>query len=879
MYRKLLAFLTAVLFVAASIPVIGKASVRAASSRPLTDATSQMQDGLKASITCGGIELTNNSTVHYGDTLVCTLEWKIPNNDIFPLAPGDSLTYELPSNVDFDAKTGKIMNGTKELGDYVIQGHTITLTYTDPDFCAQKDRVGKLSFYGSIENDPNPATSPDPIVISFTGARDITLLVEDNPINASLKVDKVFHVVDNPNHIYECIIEITATGNQTNVLIEDTMWPGMELTDTPDLYTDAGHQTKFSDHSGFTYNADPNIRTFRGTINKLTNGQTVYLYYHVKVNDDMYDKDKGQQFVESNGYTTPGNFYEDGYSGTIPNRVKVSSTQVPEPVVRTTDIYGAGYNMVKWRAASVVDKNTGIDELELGYIRWQLFLNPIGKDSIAEGEIVDILPENSSFDDSSLFFHDSRWNEIDPSSYFTYRVTTENGKKVLRIKFESKLIAELKNRTEGLYIEYRTHIDKQTSEKFEYINTATLTYKGEDPETRVARYENKKPSELNKMVSYDAALAPYAYYAIVVNPMGLDLDPNSDEVILKDNMASTLDLDPNSITIDGVPLPSSEVNFDPQAHTFSIKLKDSTRYVVKYRARVNLVPSDDPGALNRNNSLNTCELVGVVTYGNDAYNYIRSKVHDSAASSSSNIGYATYNIFKHDESSTTKFLSGATFDASSVTLDGQTVKSTTSIGSKTTGTDGKVTFDSLVRGKCYLFFETKAPDGYELDDTPNFVIFAETSSSTYPSTVTYNNKSYPVQVVDFSHYSFDAYISNSPETTPTTSATTPSSSATTPTSQSDPTTASTSAAPSETTLAPSETTPETPSESTGDVANALRNTQTDESTTTTTAAKTTGGIVKTGEAISMLAFFGIGMIAVSFLTVIFLQKKDRKNEE
>ena len=277
--------------------------------------------------------------------------------------------------------------------------------------------------------------------------------------------------------------------------------------------------------------------------------------------------------------------------------------------------------------------------------------------------------------------------------------------------------------------------------------------------------------------------------------------------------------------------------------------------------------------------MNTCELVGVVTYGNDAYNYIRSKVHDSAASSSSNIGYATYNIFKHDESSTTKFLSGATFDASSVTLDGQTVKSTTSIGSKTTGTDGKVTFDSLVRGKCYLFFETKAPDGYELDDTPNFVIFAETSSSTYPSTVTYNNKSYPVQVVDFSHYSFDAYISNSPETTPTTSATTPSSSATTPTSQSDPTTASTSAAPSETTLAPSETTPETPSESTGDVANALRNTQTDESTTTTTAAKTTGGIVKTGEAISMLAFFGIGMIAVSFLTVIFLQKKDRKNEE
>ena len=908
MHRRLLALFTSLIFIIVSIPFFQNTSVHAAASTPLNEVTALTGGDLDAKLTIRGVDLTDNSEVNYGDTIVCTLNWKLPNNDIFQINAGDSFTYELPENMDFVGKSGDIMDGNQKLGTYLISGHTITLTYTDKDFCAQEDRIGHLSFYGSIEVDPK---------ISFTGARDITLLVGKKPVDSKLDVDKVFHIENNANHIYSCLIPITATGEQTNIQVVDTMWPGMSLYNTPKVYTDKNHTSEFTDCSAFADDGGDG-QTFTGTIYHMDDGQTLYLYYLVQVREEMFDRQRAEEFISQNHYDTPGNYYEDGYPGTIPNRVTVSSTQAKTPVNRTTNIYGSGYNMEKWRAESETDPSTGIDQLELGYIRWQLFLNPIKKSTINSGYIIDTIPDNSSVDEASFFFHDSYWNRLNMAEYISYKIYEEGGSTRIRFDFKPELIAELKSRNEGLYIEYRTHMDRQETEKHEFVNEATLYYEGEDPETRRARWLNTKPSELQKYVAYEAPIAPYAEYTIVVNPMAMDLDPNSTKLALSDTMGSALDVDLESITLNDQPAEAGSVSFDPDSHTFTLTLNDSTRYTVKYRARVNLVAGE---TLNESNSENTCKLVGVITSGNENSAVIKGKVLESAASSSSNIGYGTFNIVKHDKDSTGTLLSGATFRISSAVLSGQTVTSTSSIGTKNTDRNGKATFTSLVRGTLYQFVETSAPDDYELDDTPFFVIFAETSTSTYPSTVSYNGTDYPVMVVDFSHYSADKYVSNertpvtpnppapttpttpSNPTTPTTPSTpgtptTPSTpteptTSTTPATTADPTTAAdptttsepaaTTEAPQEPTSAPASTDPQEPSESTTDVevADAQRKIVSEEPTTTTTASseEKPGGIVKTGETVSFLAVIGASMLGISFLAVLLLQKKDRKIEE
>ena len=866
MRRKFVAFFTSIMFILASVPFVKTTGVRAASSTPLNEATALTGGNLSASLTVGGVEIDNNSTIHYGDTIVCTLRWALPNNDIFELYPGDSLTYELPDNMDFVGKSGNILDGDNILGTYSISGHTITITYTDSKFCGNQDRIGNLSFYGSIESDPNPAEAPDPIKITFKGARDFNLLVDDNPIDAKLTVNKVFRVVDNVNHIYSCVIPITATGDQTNIEVMDTMWPGMSLKSTPKVYTTnpPTDETLFTDCSAFEDDGGDG-HTFVGTIYHLENDQTVYLYYLVEVMDEMFDEDAATQFIKDNGYNTPGNYYEDGYNGTIPNRVTVKSTQVPTPVQRTTDIYGSGYNMEKWRAEFEIDKATGINELDLGYIRWQLYINPITDQKVTSGYIIDTLPENTTVDENSFFLHDAGWHEMPFSEYVSYEIYTKDGKKMIRFDFTSKMIADLKVSTESFYIEYRTHMDKQTDDMFEYVNRATLFYNDKELDNRVGRWENKKPSELAKYVKYDQTIAPYAEYTILVNPMAMDLDPNSDDLILSDTLGSALDVDLDSILVNDQAAAPGSVNFSSEDRTFTIKLKDSTRYSITYRARVNLV-KDSP--LNEGNANNVCELVGVITNGDENSACLKGKVYESSAGSSSRIGYATLNVVKHDKDSTGTLLSGAIFSVSSATLNGQTVTGTTSIGSGTTGSNGKTTFNDLERGTCYLFIETQAPEGYELDGTPFFVIFAADATTAYPSTVTYNGKDYEVMVVDFTKYTADKYVANALETT-----TDPSD----PSESSDPSSSETS---STETQAPSEsaTEPADPSETTGDVNNAIRDRASEEPATTTTASPTKELLVKTGETIGKLAIIGGGMILVAFLAILGLAKKDKESE-
>ena len=647
------------------------------------------------------------------------------------------------------------MNGTRDIGDYEIVGNKIRLNYTDPDFCAEESRQGHLAFSGSVERNPDGTTDPADIPFTFEGIADITVHVEPPVSGAYLTVDKVFQVVDEDEHIYNCRIPITATGAQNNIVVRDTMWPGMELYGGyPVIYSDAAYTTEFTDHTAFETEAGDG-RTFSCTINHLANNQTVYMIYQVKVDDAMYNNASGNALVEAGGYTGPDNYYPNGYEGTIPNRVTVTSDEAQQPASKTTEIYGSGYSFVKWYARPIGS------ELDRGHLRWQLYINKINDNSITSGYIVDTIPANNSFDADSVMVYSGD----DYSGYNVWEqvtITTETVGDVTQIRFEftDEMIEDLKTVANGIYIEYTTHVDSQTVDTEHYVNTANLYYNGELNSTRAADTYYTKPAEVDKSGIYNATTAPAAQYTIEVNPAAMDLDPNSNTLTLTDTMGSALDLDTSSVRVNGAIPSADSLTYDPATHTFTLSLQDQTSYTVTYNAIVNLVPG---ATLDDTNAVNTCALSGVATNGGDGSYTLFSRVYDNSASSSSIIGRATLNIIKHDTSSTADLLSGAVFTVSEATLGASNEVTATAYTTGTTDANGRISITDLTRGTCYMIVETSAPSGYQLDSTPRFVIFSDSASATYPSTVTYNGTTYSVEIISNTRASFDLYIGNAAE--------------------------------------------------------------------------------------------------------------------
>lgn len=715
---------------------------------------------LNVSLECNGADILKetNPTIEYGDQLVCSVDWAFPNT--FKLTTDDILVYSLPTFISFEQKSGDIWDGENDIGDYEITGSQIRLNYTDPVFCAQQSRIGHLAFQGSVEKNPAGGQDPVDVQLIFEGVADLTVHLQPKQVVASLELDKVFKLEDKDSHVYNCWISIKATGDQTNISVVDTMWPGMDLYNgtMPKIFNDLSQTTEFTDYTGFAFQPGDG-RTFSTVINNLSDGQTVYVMYQVQVRDDMFDAALGQKYVEDNGYTGTDNYYPYGYEGVIPNRVTVSSDQVTQKVQKTTDIYGSGYSFVKWRAKEVGD------EFTYGIVRWQLYINALDSNStISSGYIIDTLPENFSYiDGSTTMYNDDNYSgySVDSQVQITTYVDS-NGRNVIRYDFTPEMIDNLKKVQNGIMIEYKTHIDAHTDDSKQYVNTATLYYDGAPDSTKSADFYYTAPAAVAKSGEYNQATAPYADYVIRVNPAALDLDPNSSTLTLTDTMGSALDLVSGSVVVkdeNGNVVPNDTLTYDPATHTFTLTLNDSTFYEVTYSAIVNLVPG---ATLDDTNAVNTCALTGVVTNGGDGDFVIKSSVYNNSASSSSVAGAATLNIIKHDDDSTTDTLANAGFTVQSLTVDSNNnVTAMTDLASGTTGADGRLSINNIVRGTYYMITETQAPSGYELDPTPKFIVFAADATTTYTSKLTYNGTDYDVEVISAIKASFDLYIANS----------------------------------------------------------------------------------------------------------------------
>lgn len=253
---------------------------------------------------------------------------------------------------------------------------------------------------------------------------------------------------------------------------------------------------------------------------------------------------------------------------------------------------------------------------------------------------------------------------------------------------------------------------------------------------------------LSKTGTYNANVNGGRYpFQITLNELGTDLVPGADTIKLIDEMCDILILDPSSINVINTKTKES-VAFSSaiEGHTLTLTLPDDQPLTITYEATINAAPGQTIAITNNAHweGYTTTEGSGV-------------KVEDFSYSAGAMVGtdtVAKLTLIKSDQYNNQLKLAGATFELQEMKLSkgtddentsGAVSEGTVSLveasdGLKLSGTtdeDGTLVFGkSLEFNTIYRLTETKAPEGYVLDNTPYYFIIAQEEDSTnhsYPS--------------------------------------------------------------------------------------------------------------------------------------------------
>ena len=337
------------------------------------------------------------------------------------------------------------------------------------------------------------------------------------------------------------------------------------------------------------------------------------------------------------------------------------------------------------------------------------------------------------------YYCDGNGDLTDIRKYFSYEYDENTNK--ITFKFKSGY-----NRTDGdwntgkrtnpngpIAIYYAVDITSDDfwtdlkNESKEYTNLLEYEGKEQKQETKVERETQvvtKSGEQINNTTKVE--------YTVNINPAGKDLDPNSDKIVLKDELELYYQY---SAYVDASSLKLYE--YDSSKENNRGKVIDPSRYQVQMDTKNNILTITLPDEL-------ACVLVYQYDFdvGNAATPRIRNKVVlqgefssgvDTAIDtthSEAGVVRGKMSIFKVDGKDYSKTLPGATFKL--YVFNPETsqwdVKKDKDGNSEefVTNEDGEIDFTGTNKDKflsafnLYKVVETKAPDGYELNNTPYY---------------------------------------------------------------------------------------------------------------------------------------------------------------
>lgn len=221
--------------------------------------------------------------VNYGDQIRTELHWKVPND--VKINEGDTFVYDLPSNLEYKSNEKyPIYNGSDVVGYYTIDGDKMVATYTRGE-SAGSNVEAFVTTDGTITSNKTGGSAGGDTSFTFPGYGTITVNVEGKH---SVNVVKRPAISTSDASTYDFVLEVTSTGTNTGVTMDDTMGGLLTFVDgSVHIYTDADCKNEYT---GAWQSSKTDDHNFNVTIGSMGDGEKLYVRYSVNADKDSVIK-------------------------------------------------------------------------------------------------------------------------------------------------------------------------------------------------------------------------------------------------------------------------------------------------------------------------------------------------------------------------------------------------------------------------------------------------------------------------------------------------------------------------------------------------------------------------------------------------------------
>lgn len=344
-------------------------------------------------------------------------------------------------------------------------------------------------------------------------------------------------------------------------------------------------------------------------------------------------------------------------------------------------------------------------------------------------------------------------NDNKKSEHTIYYVSKDKKRTMIRLgEFVSKSIRD--NNSVDVQVVCRV-TDPQVllgAQPNNFINKVTLQKDGKD----IATSSSKVPVQLTKTdKNIDKQLAETngqkLKFEINTNQLGQTLPTNDNgELTLVDKLGDNLKLDTTSVKVfnsNNEELTNCKKSY--QNNILEIKIPNNIPIKITYTATVNAKPGHSVNIANTAYWKGYSENGGKTVQESYSYN-----VSGTIGASS----VVNFKLTKQDENDIDKVLNGATFKIEKCTFDEYGKMTTSEISTPTTGNDGTIA-QNLQYDTLYRITETKAPDGYVLNDKPTYILDVTKDNESYVDTVKQYLKNIDLEV-SYQEENFNLQVRN-----------------------------------------------------------------------------------------------------------------------